>query len=432
MSLFGTSGIRGVYGEAITPQLALSLGRSTGHRYKSVIVGHDHRASSPLLAAAFNAGALSADASVYFTGLVPTPTLAFGAKAFELHTGVEITASHNPPEYNGFKFWNSDGCGFSSDQEKHIEVGLNDAGSATGRLQPVDAIPPHLDGMLHLLPKSLGLKIVVNANHAAASVIAPQLFEWLDCEVVPLFCEPKPDYRPQKSSYPWLGDWASIADIPATLATIKETNADLGVIFDGDADRMLLCLPSGPVSSDVLMTYLASLADGQVVSVVDASLGLRQAVSDLHLVPVGDVHVSRAVKEREAAFGGEACSGTFVWPELHFCPDGIFSAAKVAALAAKIDLEEELQKIPKYPLVRERFSCPDEKKHHMMEKLKRLLKNQKLSTVDGIRVDLPDGWFLLRPSGTEPVIRLTAEALDSASLTEVLRTARNYLEQVMK
>ncbi len=426
-NLFGTSGIRGIYGQEINEELARSLGAALGLWKKSVVVGRDHRASSESLLSAFVKGAKSAGASVTSAGLATSPTCAFAAKDFG--AGVTVTASHNPPEYNGFKFWDPDGSGFSSGQQRELEVRLGKAEECGGgKLKERSFARPHVESILKLVKPS-SLKVVVDCNHGTTGLVTPSLLSGMGCEVVTLHKKPHPDYVPEPYDDSRIGDWNRVAGIGELIETVQQSDADLGVVHDGDGDRLFAVARGGRlVTGDELLALFVSQTKGDVVTVVDGSMVVdRVAKGEVHKVAVGDVAVSQAVKERDAALGGEACSGTFVFPEHNLAPDGPMAAAKLVELAGRIDLLEFLEGLPKFPIHRESVPCPTGMKKVVMEGVREeaeKLGAERVVKTDGVRCEFENGWFLIRPSGTSPYVRITVEAEDEKRLAELLSIAQ--------
>jgi phosphoglucosamine mutase len=436
MGLFGTSGIRGIFEQEITVDLARKLGAATAKRYKRIVVGRDARLSGPLLDDGFSRAAAMMGAEVIQIGICPTPAVAYAARALGAGCAVVITASHNPPQYNGFKFFNPDGAAFSKEQEAEIEKLIEYAPVILGRTKVSEISKfAHNDKILsNFAGKFAGMKVVLNCNGGAATATATLLFEKLGCAVTQIFERPDGEYIPNPKAQPdaSLGDWNRIADLDTTLKIVAEKGADVGIIFDGDADRMLAVAPSGPVSPDKLFYLFAAhfAPGGRVVDVVDGS-SVLDSVCTVVRVPVGDVNVSVKLKElgSSAAFGGEGCSGTYVWPLFHYCPDGIYSAVKLLEmLSEKGSLDKLVATVPENFLKREKVSVPNEMKAAVMEKARAQLdKGWKANFADGIRVDFPGAWFLIRPSGTEPFIRITAEAETEQKALEMLEKARKLI-----
>lgn len=454
MGLFGTSGIRGIYGSEVTPELSLKLGRSLAaflkmSKGKKVVIGHDQRKSSPALSHAIISGLNECGADTLFGGLSPTPSIAYATKVLA-DAGVSITASHNPPEYNGIKFWNKDGSGFSREQEGQIESLLSvdlsgpDKDAEAGEIGEgikENINSHHIEAILKRVKNLGGLKVVVNCNCGSASAVAPELLKNLGCKVTAIFSEPDGSYRPgveYRASR--IGDWGKIVDMKKTIKAVRKEKADIGICYDGDADRVFVIDSEGkPVSGDDLMCVIVGRLKGDIVTIVDASMSIEEvARGKVYRTKVGDVNVSNEVKNRKAVFGGEAASGAFVWPELHLCPDGIFGSCKILEIASRENLSELVKKVPRYPMVRDRIPCRNEKKASALQKIKERVLNEKgfkpkeIIDIDGIRVGMEDAWFLIRPSGTEEIMRITVEAKDERKLEEVLSIARKFVDEAVR
>ncbi len=438
MGLFGTSGIRGIFGEAITVDLARKLGVATAKKYKKIVVGCDTRESGKELDDGFSRAAGMSGADVTQIGVSPTPATAYAARELSAACAIMVTASHNPPQYNGFKFFNPDGSAFTRAQEDEIERLIQYAPVIPGRAKQSEKLRfAHNDRILSEFSRRFsGMKIVLNCNCGAATATAPLLFEKLGCVVYPIFERPDGTYIPQPKGQPVpsLGDWNRIADIDTTLRAMHERGADIGIIFDGDADRMFAVSRDGPIPPDALLYLFASnFAGGStIVDVVDGSSNV-DSLGEVVRVAVGDVNISTKLKELSgrATFGGEGCSGTYVWPKMHYCPDGIYSAVKLLEMVSKAGpLDRLAAAVPKTFLKREKLSIPSELKGVAMGNVrKRLDPSWKVNTIDGVRVDFDGiGWLLIRPSGTEPFLRITVEGKDEAAADHLIEQARKLSE----
>ncbi len=405
MKLFGTSGIRGIADKDLI-QLALKIGLAVGNVYGRVAVGGDTRTSTPAMKHAFISGLLTAGARGYDTGVIPTPTLALAAREFD--AGAMITASHNPPEYNGIKLLNPDGSAFGPHQQKQIEeVVLSDSFNAIPWVEIKSsslhsgAIEQHIERILPDFPTRLKLKVVVDCGCGAASVITPYLLRKLGCNVVALNCYPSGFFpRPIEPTESNLGDLMKIT---------RELGADLGIAHDGDADRMMAVDDKGNfVPGDKLLVIFAqALEVKEVVTTIDASMAIDETGFAITRTRVGDNYVSEELK-KGGDFGGEP-SGSWIFPKVSLCPDGIYAAAQVVAIASRQKLSQLVDSMPSYPLLRGSISS-----HGIimstLEPQLLAMEPLSISNVDGIKLSFNDGWLLIRASGTEPKIRLTAEA----------------------
>jgi len=408
---FGSSGIRGIANKKITPELALDVGLAVGSIYHEIAVGHDPRIASEMIENAVVAGLLSSGCKVAKVGMVPTPTLALFSKRFGC--GIMITASHNPAQYVGMKLF-SDGMSFDTQQQEEIEEILREkkfrrAGwENTGNLSASnDAIREHSELILkNINMKRSGLKVVVDCGNGAASVITPYVLGKMGCKVITINSQPDGNF-PGREPEP------VEENLGLLKSTVKATGADLGIAHDGDADRMMAVDNKGRyVSGDKMLAFFAKREAKKAIAVpVDTSKVVDDLLEGIEIshTKVGDVYVAEALKKIGGDFGGEP-SGAWIFPRVSLCPDGIYAAARlVEIIETEGELGKLLDSIPEYPVKRGAFSCRDRNKamENIIDKLGEL---GDINIMDGVRVDLDDGWILVRPSGTEPKIRITVES----------------------
>lgn len=406
---FGSSGIRGIANKEITPQLALKFGLAVGSIYPEAVIAHDPRISSKMIENAVIAGLLSAGSKVVKIGMVPTPTLAIASKNYSC--GIMITASHNPAQYIGMKVF-KDGVSFDTEQQEEIENSLRKekwrcaSWENTGNLSTVkNALKEHSEIILRNI-KSASLKVVVDCGCGAASVLTPYVLRKMGCEVITLNSQPDGHF-PGREPEPVDENLSLLKN------TVKAAGADLGIAHDGDADRMMSVDNRGRfVSGDKLLAFFAMREAKKAIAVpVDASRVIDDLLNGIKIsrTKVGDVYVAEMLKKIQGEFGGEP-SGAWIFPKVSYCPDGIFAAARLVEILSKEgDFSKLLGSIPEYPVKRGAFQCED-KKEAMVKIASELEKLGVINTLDGIRVDLEDGWILVRPSGTEPKIRITVES----------------------
>ncbi len=417
--LFGTSGIRGLYGSFVTEELALRIGNLFAS--KSVIIARDTRTTGESLAKSVISGVLSRGKDAIYLGIVPTPTLALATKKFKCN-GIMLTASHNPPEYQGLKLFES-GKEISRKEEKEIEekfernkLTLAEWNKLGLLKQYTNALEDHKLLIKKLIDISTIKKskpnIVVDPNGAGA-VITAQLLKELGCEVISINDSLEGFSRNSEPNNENLSQLAQ---------KVKETHSDLGIGHDGDADRAVVVDETGEVLSlDVQLAMMieyelenSKKKGAKIISTVEASLMIREIVeqfgAELLITPVGSLYVSELIEKEKAIFGGEPC-GEYVFSKGLNVPDGILTAAKFVELFCKKGKLSELKKKYKtYFMSREKFKCDNSKKYELVNKIKSQIKSTGIiRDDDGIRVDEEDGWFLIRASGTEPYIRLTME-----------------------
>jgi len=411
--LFGSSGIRRVYDRGLA-DLALSLGSALAATASEVVVGTDTRTTGPVLADAAMAGLLAGGARVFSGGIAPSPTVAFAARDHD--AGLMVTASHNPEEYNGLKVFNPDGSSLTPPQQEEIEERMKDfhwkGPGCQGEVAEADLVTGHREAILDRRELPGDLAVVLDCGNGAGSVITPGVLAGLGAAILPLNCNTAGRFaRPSEPLAEGLGFVGEM---------VRARGADCGVVHDGDADRMMGFDGKGRfIDGDRLLVLFARyLGAGRVVTTLDASMVIDE-VAEVQRTPVGDTYVSTRLREW-GDFGGEP-SGAWIFPGHSLCPDGIYAAALFCELVSEWDLGEELGRIPRYPIVRESRPCRD-----AAGVLGRL---GAASPTDGIRHEEEDGWFLLRASGTEPKVRITAEGRTPAAAKRLAGQAREMLQR---
>ena len=435
--LFGTSGIRGIYGDAVSPALAMRTGNAVGKKGGKLIIARDARPTSPVLSEALAAGAMLAGAAVVDIGMAPTPLLAY-ATAREKCAGAMITASHNPPEYNGIKLFDC-GMEFTREQEASVEAALGGKETAVawnevGQKKSTDYSQDYINFLLSQVDAAsiAGKKprVLVDAGNAAASLLAPALLRAAGCEAVELYCgEPGKavrDLEPKSGT------------LSAASEAVKKNKCGLGIAFDGDGDRAIGIDEKGRVLAldvqlSMFCTHFLKKRKGIVVSTVEASLCVKETVEKaggkLSITPVGSLHVARQVKETRAVFGGEPC-GEYVFPLSTPCADGCLAAlCLVEMFATRGKLSALADAVKTYPIERRKYKCGGKGKTAIMAALEKTLsfEGAALSTIDGLRYDFSDGWLLVRPSGTEPAMRLTCEFRTREKLEQAVEIAEKAI-----
>jgi phosphoglucosamine mutase len=397
---------------------------AVGQKYRSLVVGTDTRTSGDAIKYSFVSGALTAGARCCDAGTLPTPTLAMAAANFS--AGVMITASHNPPEYNGIKLINPDGSAFDPVQQNEIEEMISDdrlaAVTWSGMSRAAiltDAVNAHIGHILGIVTGRVNLKVVLDCGCGAASVISPEMLRKMGCEVVTMNCYPT-GFFPRDAE----PTEANLADL---ARAVKELEADLGIAHDGDADRMMAVDDKGRFipGDKLLLLFGREEAAKKVVTTIDASMLIEESGFEVVRTPVGDTFVSDELK-RGGDFGGEP-SGSWVFPGNSLCPDGVFAAARLAAIAAENKVSGLVDGIPRYPIKRGSVPSAGIDLNEMAERLLEL-GPESVNDIDGTRLNFSDGWLLVRPSGTEPKIRITAEAKTSGRLEKLYREGIGAIE----
>jgi phosphoglucosamine mutase len=391
---FGTDGVRGVVGETLTVDLVERLGRAAtlwadGGR---VFIGRDTRTTGPELEEAFARGVVAGGGHALLAGVLPTPAVALLA----LDLGLVISASHNPPEYNGVKFFDRDGQKLTDESELEIEALLDAEPAATPGLvnQIKVASYSYVEHVLERFQSDLsGLRVGVDCAHGAYSGIGPAAIRKLGAEAVAMANDGD-------------GELINVAcgatDLRALSALVVEQGLDLGVAFDGDGDRMLAVDERGePVDGDQILAVLALHLDVDLVAVtVMANLGLHKLMEEHGIrvvtTDVGDRYVLEALRREGGILGGEE-SGHLICLDGHVTGDGLVAALLLCRALEGRKLSEAVAVLQKYPQARVNVPVRDK---HIPEELRQRIDE---AAGEGRRV-------LVRPSGTEPVVRVLAEA----------------------
>ena len=403
---FGTDGVRGVVGETLTADLVERLGKAAALwcGRGPIFVGRDTRASGPELEEAFARGIASAGGSAVLAGVLPTPAVAL----LGLDLGAVISASHNPPEYNGVKLFDRDGRKLTDSAEEEIEALLDLPADDAGEIDRVEvAADSYLEHVLERFGTDLtGLRIVVDCANGAYAGLAPQAFEQLGAEIVAIGNEP---------------DGANInvgcgaTDLHALSDVVRGGGFDLGIAFDGDGDRMLAVDELGePVDGDQILAVLALDlgADGVAVTTM-ANLGFHRLMEErgirVVVTDVGDRYVLEALRREGLLLGGEQ-SGHLIWLDGHVTGDGLVAGVLLCRALRGRKLSEAAAVMPRFPQV--------------MQNLPRTgrgpLPGGLLAAVESVNAELDgSGRVLVRASGTEPVVRVLAEA-ETAEAAEEL------------
>ena len=402
---FGTDGVRGIVGEFLTPSLVERLGRAaslwTGAA--KVFVGRDTRASGPELEEAFARGVISAGGDCILGGVLPTPAVALAA----LDLGVVISASHNPPEYNGVKFFDSRGHKLSDAAEEQIEELLAAAPAVDqGRIEHVEVAPDsYLDHVLERFGQDLeGLRVVVDCANGAYAGLAPGAFE--RCGAVVHAIGDAPDGNN-------INVGCGATDLALLQRTVRELGYDIGIAFDGDGDRMLAVDERGEaIDGDQVVAVLAlDLGVEQVAVTVMTNLGFHALMRDrgiaVHTTDVGDRYVLEALQREGALLGGEQ-SGHIIYLRDHVTGDGLAAGLLLCGALRGRPLSEVASVMERWPQSKENVRVDD-----------RELSPAVVAEVDRLNREWEGkGRVLVRPSGTEPLIRVLAEAESGALADE--------------
>lgn len=426
-TIFREYDIRGIVGQDLTSDVAEAVGRayatrwrrSTGRDSGRIAVGHDNRPSSPELAARLCRGLNAAGLDAVLLGTVPTPTLYYATVALETDGGIQITGSHNPPEYNGIKMVVGGGSVYGQAiQELRDLVVAEDFETGDGETVREEILAryvreigerAHVDGPVH---------VVLDCGNGTGSVVAPEALRAAGIQVTCLYCESDgtfPNHHPD----PTVDE--NVVDL---IALVRETEADLGIGLDGDADRIGAVDGNGRIvrGDHLLLLYALDVLEdhpgAEIVFDVKCSKALPEMIEEAGGVPVMWKTGHSLIKERMKAGGapvaGEMSGHICFADRFYGFDDAIYAAARLAALVQESgrSLAELADRIPQYPSTPElRVDCPEDRKFTIVEKIvERYRKSHEVIDIDGARVLFEDGWALVRASNTQPVIVVRFEA----------------------
>lgn len=437
VGMFGTSGIRGPVGEEVTGSLAVAVGRAVASDgATTVVVGRDPRDTGEMLVDGVSTGVRECGGDVIDVGIEATPTVARAIDAYGADAGVVVTASHNPPEDNGFKLWNPSGQAYDSTQRDAVSdriengdytlVGWDAAGERRSRS---DAAAIHRDSIVAEHACDEPLSIVVDIGNGAGQLTADALTE-LGCSVTTLHAR-------RDGRFPGRPSEPTDDNLEELQSVVAATDHDLGIAHDGDADRMMAVDDTGAfLGGDELLAVFAraTASPGDTVAVpVNTSLLVDDVLDTVDAsttrTQVGDVSVADAASDGGVVFGGEP-SGAWIWPGESLCPDGPLAAVKLAALVADHGPLSVLHAdFDRYPIHRDSIETDD--KDAVVDTVASIVHEEyrSVQTLDGVRVTVDDGWFLVRASGTQPLVRVTAEGRDESAAANRFRDAKQLVER---
>ena len=423
--LFGTFGVRRLANTELTPEFASKIAASYGTLVKGkVAVGGDTRTSTEMIKHAVISGLLSSGCDVIDLGILPTPSLQFAVRNY-YDGGIMITASHNPPKYNGIKLVDSYGIGTPDDMEIKIEdmffndnpdrVSWNEIGEAQkneGLLE--EYIQNVIDRVDADAIREAKLKVIVDCGSGAACFTTPYLLRKLGCEVLTMNCQPD-GFFPGRDPEP------TEPNLKELIEVVKATGANIGIAHDGDADRTI-CIDEkgdfvfGDKSFALVEKYMLKENNGGlIVTTVATSSAIYDIANEYNgeviATKVGDLIVARELKDKDGLFGGEE-NGGLIFPDFVYGRDAALSTAKIIEIIAKTgkSLSKLIEELPVYYSEKMKIECPDELKQEVMQKIAEETREFEVDTTDGVKIFKDGGWVIIRPSGTEPIFRCFAEA----------------------
>ncbi|RBQ23438.1 Phosphoglucomutase/phosphomannomutase [Candidatus Methanobinarius endosymbioticus] len=452
--LFGTFGVRRTANDVLTPEFALRLAASYGTIVQGkVAIGGDTRTTTPMIKHAIIAGLMSAGCDVINLGILPTPAVQYAVKNY-YDGGIIVTASHNPPKYNGIKFVDENGIGLNDEDELAIEKMYFDAEptrvswETIGNLFNNDKIiEEYIEEVLKRVNveaiKKAKLKVVLDCGSGAGCFTAPYILQRLGCELITLNSQAD-GFFPGRDPEPIE---ANLSDL---INTVKDLDADIGIAHDGDADRTTCIDEKG---NFVLGDKSFSLVERRMLeeknnerlhknakSIIVTTVATSTAIYDIAnqnngkviTTAVGDLLVARRLMEENGLFGGEE-NGGLIFPDFVYGRDAALSAAKVLEIMATENkpLSELISELPVYYSEKMKSECSDDKKQEVMNKIVDEVSklDYEIDTTDGVKIFKDNGWVIIRPSGTEPIFRCFSENDSQEKATKMAKWGISLIEK---
>jgi phosphoglucosamine mutase len=445
--LFGTSGIRGVVDQDLSSdfclQVALAIG-TTLPPASTVCIATDTRISRDVIKEAVTAGLLSCSINVVDLGILPTPALALLTRESGFAAGIMVTASHNPPEFNGIKLFNGNSLGYSQAQEAEIEKLFFEKQFRQGKRGTLEQAQDmkqrylfFIKGKLSLPGFNHQLKVVVDPGNGAASKFASDIFVQMGLNVIPVNDEPD-------GLFPGRNPEPKEDTLQGTVNFLRQHNADLAICFDGDADRVVFCDKEGFLGFNEPIAFISRLAvkrtgRKKIATTIETGTLLDLAVKDLGVEVtrgrVGDVAVAHLAQELNAALGVEQV-GVYIIPEAGYYPDSIFaSLILLSQLSDAGEIRQFFQGIPRLFFEKAKIPCSNELKELVITQVKEkvhLFAPTEINTLDGLRLEFPDSWMLIRASGTEPIIRVISESMSQTQTNELISKGKELVQGLVE
>lgn len=442
--IFRAYDIRGITTTELTADVVHDIGLALGSKVqaqgeKSIIVGRDGRLSGPSLMKALKEGLCESGCDVIDIGIVPTPVLYFATHVLDTHSGVMLTGSHNPRDYNGLKMV-VQGHSLTNEeiQSLYQRLQTQNLSKGHGRITEVNVIEQYISAVKKSVQLKRPLKIVVDAGNGVTGELAPKLYRALGCEVTELYCEVDghfPNHHPDPSKP---------ENTLELIQAVQKEKADIGLAFDGDGDRLGVVTPKGKViwPDRQLMLYAQSVLKhhlgATVIFDVKCSKHLAEVIEQAGGVPLmyktGHSLIKTKLKEIKAILAGEMSGHTFFNDKWYGFDDGMYVGARLLEILAESSENADaiFDKIPESVSTPElNIEVPEPEKFRFMQRLnedaKRYFPNAKLITMDGLRVEFEDGWGLIRPSNTTPVLVVRFEADTEEALWRIKTLFRDFL-----
>ncbi|MER3415923.1 MAG: phosphoglucosamine mutase [Gemmataceae bacterium] len=437
--IIGASGVRGIVGETLTPEVVLALARAFGTYMdgQSVVLGRDSRASGEMLRDLVAGGLASAGCSIYHLSIAATPTVGVSIPALQAAGGIQITASHNPAPYNGLKFFGADGMVLPPAAGQQVlelcQQQRFKSASYSGVGQPhlcrFNPSTYHLQRILQYVDaeaiRKRRFRVFLDANHGAGGPLALLLLSTLGCEVVRVGCQTDGHFEHEPEPLA-----ENLGDLPKQVA---EENCQIGFVLDPDADRLALIDETGHyIGEEWTLALACTMRLRQQRGLIVVNLSTSRLIEDIaarHGVevvrtPVGEVHVARTMREQGALLGGEG-NGGVIDPRIGWVRDPFVAMALVLQLLAEENrpLSSITADWPHYTMIKMRRPVLPESLPEVYRRLQSQWPEARVNRADGLRLDWPDRWVHIRPSNTEPIVRIIAEAVGAETARQLAEAA---------
>ena len=447
--IFREYDIRGVWEDDLTLEAVKAIGRAYAVYLKKgvskeqprITIGYDARLSSPIISDGLTEVLTASGVDVVEIGICPTPVQYFSMRHLNTDGGIMITGSHNPAEFNGLKLTVGQETIYGAkiqDVRKLVDEGASTAGS--GMIEKFDANKAYMEYVRPLFGDLSGIKVVVDAGNGTGGIVGPQLMRALGADVIELFCEPDgmfPNHHP---------DPVVLKNLTHMIDEVKKTGADLGIGFDGDADRIGVVDEAGnAVWGDRLMIIysrdmLEEKKGAAVIGEVKCSQTLYDDITshggEAIMWKTGHSLIKKKMKESGALLAGEMSGHIFFADRYYGYDDAPYAALRLLEILKKkgapYRVGRLLEGVPEtFSTPEIRVDCPDDKKFTIAPKMKEAFKDYPVIDIDGVRINFPEGWGLIRASNTQPALVLRFEAKDEASLKKIQTTVEAELNRVI-
>jgi phosphomannomutase len=428
--IISISGIRGVLGDSLVPENIIkytsAFARYTGH--KRIVIGRDGRMLGDLVEKIVESALLMNGCEVINLGVVPTPTISLAVEVLKAQGGIAITASHNPQEWNGMKFINSKGVFLNADENKKFLANIDKENKIVygwDKIKQVEYYPDfykyHINRVLNIKSVNIAkikkrkFKVLVDCVNSSGSFIVPELLKRLGCTIIKHDCDGSGIFTRKPEPVP--------ENLKKTMAAVKKNKADIGIIVDPDADRLVLITEQGKpfIEENTIVTVLKHILKNAPLKerIAAVNLSTTRAADDvvkelggkIYKSPVGEINVIGKMKKSNAIAGGEG-SGGVILPEVHYGRDSLVGIAVILSELAEFKgtVSEYKKSLPQYFISKNKIETGKVPADKILNFIKTKFSGYSINEEDGLRVDFEDSWMNFRKSNTEPIIRIISEA----------------------